>query len=228
MIAHQMLTNGVVAPYYGTSAIKMFSDRDSVGMNVSPMLSCNINQSLNFHNGMAFDSIRQQESGNLITQMWYSVCCGGASNRSLDGLRRLVHSNILSPHVTDVISDGSLGYVDLCNKKSLEIFETAGFIEKKEVEPKPIDEEPEVEDKRIFQIKYSGMMPKTKIKVMKALSQTFGITLTRSRSIIESVEDNFNPNHVFRNEFTAEEASLSAKALNGQGAIVEIIEQESK
>ncbi len=181
MVAHQMLTEGVVMPYYGSSAIKMYSDRDSVGMNVSPMLSCNINQDLSFLSGLAFDSKYQQQTGETITQMWYSICCGSKSNRNLEGLRTLVHSNGSSPHISSIISDGSLGYADMCNDKAITIFETAGFINKPGQEEAPVEAPVEAEEEpeemyTSYTITYKGRLPMTKGKTIKLLSSNFDIT----------------------------------------------------
>ncbi len=131
MVAHQILTKGIVLPYYGTSIVKL-ADSTS-GVNVSPMISCNISHDRSFGSGTTFDSPQIKDTKDI--QISYkSVCCGSLNNKTLKGLRSLTHSNASSPYNTEIISDGSLAYVEACNDKSIEIYTLAGILSEPEVE----------------------------------------------------------------------------------------------
>ena len=141
-VAHQLLTNGIIIPYYGTSLLKMTPNSTS-GLNVSPMISSNISHDFSLADGTGFDL------GGVpaINVRYSSVCTGSQSNKTLKGLRTLTHSNTLSPYNRSIITDGSLPFVEACNNKSIEIFKLANVIkaepenDKDETEPTP--QEPE-------------------------------------------------------------------------------------
>ena len=111
LVAHQLLTSGIVMPYYGTSIIRM--NGNTAGLNITPMVSSNI--------------VWRDES-NKPKIRWNSVCTGSMNNRSLKGLRSLTHSNRLSPYNNDTLQPGSLVFADACNIKSLEIYNQAKYI----------------------------------------------------------------------------------------------------
>ena len=111
LVAHQLLTAGIVMPYYGTSIIRM--NGATSGLNVTPMVSSNI--------------VWRDES-NEPQIRWNSVCTGSMNNRSLKGLRSLTHSNRLSPYNSNTLQPGSLVFADACNIKSLEIYNQAKYI----------------------------------------------------------------------------------------------------
>ena len=127
VVAHQLLTDGIVAPLYGTSLLKMTSDK-TTGINVTPMLSANIKQDTSYGNGTQYDSNGNTESP-VIT--YNSVCTGSQNNRTLEGLRTLTHSNTLSPYNRNTLMSGALVYADECNLRSLEMYRIAGMIERK-------------------------------------------------------------------------------------------------
>lgn len=111
LVAHQLLTAGVIMPYYATSIIRMTGNTS--GLNITPMVSSNI--------------VWRNEKGNK-NPAWNSVCTGSMNNRSLKGLRSLTHSNRLSPYNSNTIQPGSLVFADACNIKSLEIYHQAKYI----------------------------------------------------------------------------------------------------
>lgn len=136
MVAHQIFTEGIVSPYYGTSFLKV-KDGDNTGIGVSPMLSCNIAFDRSFGNGTGFNSEYQRKKEMNIVPSYNSVCTGSHTNTTLTGMRTLTHSNASSPHTRYVILDGALAYADACIDKALEMYKLTGIIES--------DEEPEVE-----------------------------------------------------------------------------------
>jgi len=121
--AHQMITAGIVCPYYGTSVIKMNGGTSGTG--VTPMLSCNLSSpSVTEHNWTySTDSENVPKNSN-----WSSVCTGNLNNRTLHGLRSLTHANTLSPYNTRIMGVGALVYAERCVQKSLEIYKTSEMI----------------------------------------------------------------------------------------------------
>ena len=110
--AHQMLTSGIVLPWYGTSFIKL--NGSTSGYHISPMRSCNINGG-----GV-------NPSDNEVS--WSSVCTGSVPNSTLKGLRTLNHANLLSPYNRNIMAPGCLVYAQMSIIKSLQIYRSAGFI----------------------------------------------------------------------------------------------------
>lgn len=108
---HQVLTHGIVAPYYGTSIITM--NGSTYGHHCTPFHSVNISQA----DRTVDMSVRSA-----------SVCTGNSSNETLDGLRTLTHANLSSPYSRDVLEPGALIYADACISKSLEIYSLAKVI----------------------------------------------------------------------------------------------------
>lgn len=114
MVTHQIVTQGIIAPYYGTSIIAK-SNSSSSGIHVSPMRSCNISQDTE-----VIPSRRQD---------YRSVCTGRLSNSTLTGLRSLTHSNLSSPYNSNTLMPGFMVYADMMIEKSLELYGKAGLIE---------------------------------------------------------------------------------------------------
>lgn len=130
IVIHQILTSGTFCPYYGASIVKL-SERGTSGVNVSPMISCNISNDRFYSNGRSFDSGVVEEKN--INVQFTSVCTGSLSNRTLTGLRSLTHSNASSPYNTEIITDGSLAYADACVEKSFAIYKLVGIIPPEEI-----------------------------------------------------------------------------------------------
>lgn len=114
IIAHQLLTRGTFVPYYGTSVISM--NGNTSGTHISPFKSANISN----HNG----------TGGA------SVCTGSTSNKTLDGLRTLHHSNLSSPYQSHCMTNASKPYADACIEYSFNIFKQANLI-KEETKDEP-------------------------------------------------------------------------------------------
>lgn len=109
IVTHQLITRGIICPYYGTSLIK--SGSQVSGAPISPLKSANIST------GAARDSL-----------VFGNVCTGSLSNRTLNGLRSLTHSNLSSAYCSSNFLDGSLAYIDACINKSFEIYNKSGFV----------------------------------------------------------------------------------------------------
>lgn len=127
LVAHQLLTRGIVIPYYGTSILKMKPGSTS-GLNISPMISSNISHDSTYNEGRNYDSKERGKSKSKISVAYSSVCTGSSDNTTLEGLRTLTHSNTLSPYNRNTITDGSLAYADACNAKSFEIYKIAQIL----------------------------------------------------------------------------------------------------
>jgi len=112
--AHQMLTKGIVLPYYGASFIKL--NGSTVGAHITPQHSCNI-------------------SGDCLpptltaSTKWRSVCTGSLPNSTLTGLRTLNHANLLSPYNKVILTPGALVYAQMAVIQSLKIYRSANIIQ---------------------------------------------------------------------------------------------------
>lgn len=106
IVAHQLLTRGTFVPYYGTSVISM--NGNTSGTHISPFKSANISD----HSG----------TGGA------SVCTGSTSNKTVDGLRTLHHSNLSSPYQSACMTNVSKPYADACIEYSFNIFKQANLI----------------------------------------------------------------------------------------------------
>lgn len=145
LIANQILTEGIFCPYYGTTLV-VKTTRDVSGCAMSPMLSCNIRHDESYNGGRLFDSKRLINDKETPSTRLDSVCTGSLDNRTIKGLRTLTHSNASSPYNRNIISDGSLAYVDSCIKKSIDIYELTGIIEPEiVVEVEKVDQKEEVQ-----------------------------------------------------------------------------------
>ncbi len=115
-VAHQMLTRGVMVPYYGVSYLDFTLNQTCRGAHISPMRSVNISAS----------------SGNTASQtkqlIFNSVCCGSKNNTTIEGIRTLKHANLSSPYNTNTLVDGALHYVDVCITKTLQMYKLADII----------------------------------------------------------------------------------------------------
>lgn len=117
--AHQIFTNGIVMPYYGTSVIKIENGETS-GMPLTPMLSSNIAAA----KYVSCNPISEDRKHKLE---WDSVCTGDYPNNTMEGLRTLTHSNASSAYTEAVIAPGALTYAEACITKCLEIYTKAEF-----------------------------------------------------------------------------------------------------
>lgn len=113
LVAHQMLTKGVMVPYYGTSYLEFKLNESCRGAHISPFRSVNISS------GSASRTTRLQ---------FNSVCTGTLNNRTIRGLRTLMHANLSSPYTTYTILAGALAYADLCISKSRTMYHAAGIL----------------------------------------------------------------------------------------------------
>lgn len=118
IVTHQIVTSGIIAPYYGTSLITKKHGGSSSGTHLSPIRSCNITQDYIWETNRPVTTI----SGS-------SVCTGNLSNATFEGLRSLTHSNLSSPYNSNNILPGGLGYIDIMIEKSLTLYSRAGLID---------------------------------------------------------------------------------------------------
>lgn len=114
IVAHQGITRGVIAPYYGYSALAKEKTGPASGFHLSPFLCANISYS---------------EPKNMKDTINYtSVCTGSQPRSTLKGLTALTQCNMLSPYNRSIILNGALKFADICIQKSLEIYYKAKLI----------------------------------------------------------------------------------------------------
>jgi hypothetical protein len=110
LVPNQLLTKGIVAPYYGTSLVRQkLATSDVTGLHLTPMLSANISYSYELRD-------------------WTSVCTGSVPKATVAGLKTLNHSNLSSPYNRDILFPGALVYADKCIEKSIEIYKLSGLL----------------------------------------------------------------------------------------------------
>lgn len=114
IVAHQGITRGVIAPYYGYSALAKDKTGPASGFHLSPFLCANISY-----------SAPSDLKDNII---YTSVCTGSQPRNTLKGLTALTQCNMLSPYNRSIILNGALKFADICIKKSLEIYFKAKLI----------------------------------------------------------------------------------------------------
>jgi len=115
IVTHQILTQGILAPYYGTSIIGLMVGGETKGAFLSPMRSPNIGQE---------ESIKKSDN-----TLWASVCTGSLDSTTLTGLRSLTHANLSSRFSSYNLMPGLIPYVDLMIAKSFEVYAAAGIID---------------------------------------------------------------------------------------------------
>jgi len=115
IVPHQLITYGIMAPFYGVSIVTI-GDRDYLlGQSVTPHMSANI----------SFNS-----RGYLD-----SVCTGKNPQLSVNGLESLNHSNLSSAMNRSCVMLGALTYADKCIEKSFDIYKMAEIIKEESNEP---------------------------------------------------------------------------------------------
>lgn len=114
IVAHQGITRGVIAPYYGYSALAKEKTGPASGFHLSPFLCANISYSA--------------PKNMKDTINYTSVCTGSQPRNTLKGLTALTQCNMLSPYNRSIILNGALKFADICIQKSLEIYYKAKLI----------------------------------------------------------------------------------------------------
>jgi len=113
IVAHQIMTQGIICPYYGSSLIQI--NGQSKGAHLSPFRSCNISP--------------DGPTASTTTRLSYeSVCTGSLNNTTLHGLRSLTHSNLSSPYDQNNILDGALAYADTMINKCFQLYIKANLL----------------------------------------------------------------------------------------------------
>lgn len=115
VMAHQAITEGVVAPYYSASVLTKEPTGSATGIYASPFLCANIS------NNSGVPSREDQAN-------FGSVCTGSLPNNQIKGLTSLTICNMLSPYKRNIITSGALIYADMCINKCLEIYSKVGYI----------------------------------------------------------------------------------------------------
>lgn len=126
VIAHQLMANGVVAPFYGASIVKIKKNlSDSKGTRLTPMPTVNIAGAVDNFESVIFDN----------------VCTGSTfKNTTLDGLRTQTHVNYGSPYGSSkTFMPGSLVYARRMIEKSLQVYRTVKLFDIEEPEDVSID-----------------------------------------------------------------------------------------
>lgn len=121
VIAHQLMAEGVVAPFYGASLVKIDETlTKSRGTRLTPMPTVNIAGAIDNFENIVFDS----------------VCTGSRhKNTTLDGLRTQTHVNYSSPYSgSKTFMPGSLIYARRMVERSLQIYRTVGLFKFEEPE----------------------------------------------------------------------------------------------
>lgn len=120
IIAHQAVTRGVLAPFYGATLLSKEPTSNSSGAHITPMLCANV-------------SAPSTNGGKLTPTKsspipFGSVCTGSQPGSTLKGLTSLTQCNMLSPYHRNTIVAGALAYVDASINKCLEIYKKVGYI----------------------------------------------------------------------------------------------------
>lgn len=120
VVPMQLLTNGIVAPYYGTAVIGRNHGQDPKGISLSSaFMGVNLGKTLEI------------ESGKIKLT---NICTGSLPKQSLEGIRGIGHCNLSSPLNRETIGVGALDYADACIAKSLALYELGGLINVKSIE----------------------------------------------------------------------------------------------
>ena len=113
LIAHQVLANGTIAPYYGTSILfRPNKQSKTKGTALSPCKSANISTSES-----AFENVLRG-----------SVCTGSTNGITLQSLATLNHANLGSAYNRNLLTYGSLRYFDECVQLSRKTYALAGLL----------------------------------------------------------------------------------------------------
>ena len=120
IVAHQAVTRGVLAPFYGATILSKEPTSGASGAHITPMLCANV-AAPQTDNG----TLRSTKSSPIS---FGSVCTGSQPNSTLKGLTALTQCNMLSPYNRNTIVAGALAYVDASINKCLEIYKKVGYI----------------------------------------------------------------------------------------------------
>jgi len=113
-LPHQLLTRGNIAPYYGTSVLRLAPGSDGECCQIAPFLAANVS-----------NSTIQADDNRII---FNNVCTGSQPKKTLEGLSTLNHSYLGSPLNRTLIRPGALLYADQCIDTSMFLYSKAGYI----------------------------------------------------------------------------------------------------
>ena len=120
IVAHQAVTRGVLAPFYGATVLSKEPTSGAVGAHITPMLCANVYAPSTSNSALSATKSSPTSFG--------SVCTGSQPNSTLKGLTALTQCNMLSPYNRNTIVAGALAYVDASINKCLEIYKKVGYI----------------------------------------------------------------------------------------------------
>ena len=120
IVAHQAVTRGVLAPFYGATILSKEPTSGASGAHITPMLCANVGSPSTEN-----DTLIHTKSSPIS---FGSVCTGSQPNSTLKGLTALTQCNMLSPYNRNTIVAGALAYVDASINKCLEIYKKVGYI----------------------------------------------------------------------------------------------------
>ena len=121
IVAHQAVTRGVLAPFYGATILSKEPTSGASGAHITPMLCANVSQPSTSEG----DKLTPTKNSPIS---FGSVCTGSQPNSTLKGLTALTQCNMLSPYHRHTIVAGALAYVDASINKCLEIYKKVGYI----------------------------------------------------------------------------------------------------
>lgn len=143
LTTHQVLANGVAAPYYGTSLLLRDNARTHCkGLHLGMCRSVNISSNYKDY----YDTVTLG-----------SVCVGSTDGYSDQSLATLNHANLGSPHQRFSIAPGITHYIDQCVYFSRQIYKSAGLITT-ELNEMPIY----VPDYKVLDDVYTKLMEETR------------------------------------------------------------------
>lgn len=120
IVAHQAVTRGVLAPFYGATVLSKEPTSGASGAHITPMLCANVGAPSTRNGAISSTKASPISFG--------SVCTGSQPNSTLKGLTALTQCNMLSPYNRNTIVAGALAYVDASINKCLQIYEKVGYI----------------------------------------------------------------------------------------------------
>ncbi len=112
-ISHQVLTRGILAPYYGTSVLSIMGASPGECTHITPFLSANVSRS----------------GGRKAKTITYNnVCTGSESSKTFKGLSTLDHANLSSALNNKTVLPGALVYADACINITRELYKGVGYL----------------------------------------------------------------------------------------------------
>lgn len=113
IISHQLLTRGMIAPYYGSSILAINPSSGGLCAHISPFYAANVSRG---------------SPTNYNTAEYNGICTGNQPKNTFKGLSSLNHANLSSPLNRHTIRSGALLYTDMCIDITRELYKKANYI----------------------------------------------------------------------------------------------------